>query len=43
MVEDESIFRLAQESAAGELPEKLVSLANQNGGQDNVTVVTIAS
>ena len=43
MVDDESIFRLSQESAAGELPEKLVSLANQNGGQDNVTVVTIAS
>jgi protein phosphatase len=43
MVEDESIFRLSQESSAGELPEKLISLANENGGMDNITVVTIAS
>ena len=42
MVEDEEIFRAAQSAAAGELPEKLVRMANENGGQDNVTVVTIS-
>ncbi|MBQ7540893.1 MAG: Stp1/IreP family PP2C-type Ser/Thr phosphatase [Clostridia bacterium] len=42
MVEDEEIFRAARQTAAGELPEKLVQTANQNGGLDNVTVVTIA-
>ena len=43
MVEDEEILRLAREFPAGELPEQLVSLANRNGGVDNVTVVTIVS
>lgn len=43
MVEDEEIFSLAKQSPAGELPEQLVSLANRNGGLDNVTVVTIVS
>ena len=43
MVEDEAIFRMARESSPGELPEKLVSQANRNGGVDNITVVTIVS
>ena len=43
MVEDEEIFRLAKQTPAGELPDQLVSLANRNGGVDNVTVVTIVS
>ena len=43
MVDDEEIFRLSKEVSAGELPERLVSLANENGGLDNITVVTIAS
>lgn len=43
MVDDEEIFRIAQESSVGELPEKLIAQANRNGGQDNITVVTIAS
>lgn len=43
MVEDETILQLSKEFPAGELPEKLVSLANRNGGLDNITVVTIAS
>ncbi len=43
MVDDEDIFRLSRETAAGELPDKLVDLANENGGADNITVVTIAS
>lgn len=42
MVEDEAIFRASQEASAGELPEKLVQMANENGGQDNITVVTIS-
>lgn len=43
MVEDEEIFSLAKDTPAGELPDQLISLANRNGGVDNVTVVTIVS
>ena len=41
MVEDDAIFDASRQTSAADLPEKLVHMANINGGQDNVTVVTI--
>ena len=40
-VEDEDIFRAVRESGA-ECTDRLVDLANKNGGRDNITVVTIS-
>ncbi|NMP36610.1 MAG: Stp1/IreP family PP2C-type Ser/Thr phosphatase [Clostridiales bacterium] len=41
-VETEDIFRITHESNCYEFAEKLVSLANSNGGSDNITVVAVA-
>ena len=42
LVEDETIRRVAQESATPQLAcEALVSLANERGGTDNITVIIL--
>lgn len=40
MVQEEQIYSLVKEDAQT-APEKLVNLANQSGGYDNITVITI--
>ncbi len=42
-VSDEEIVKITTDSGCFEYAEKLVDLANENGGGDNITVVTIAS
>ncbi len=40
MVDEETIFKVVKENAE-KAPEKLVNLANDAGGYDNITVITI--
>ena len=40
MVEDSTIYKLVKENPET-APEKLVNLANEAGGYDNITVITI--
>jgi len=41
LVEDREIARIAKGDPIGEAPEKLVSLANERGGDDNITVIVV--
>jgi len=41
LVEDAEILRVVAQSPLGEAPERLVELANERGGDDNVTAVVI--
>lgn len=40
MVKEEQIYKMVKENA-NNAPENLVNLANQLGGYDNITVITI--
>jgi protein phosphatase len=41
MVEDAEILQLVQESSLDDAPARLVALANERGGDDNITVVVV--
>lgn len=41
LVDDEEIFHIVEASALEEAPAKLVELANDRGGDDNITVIVI--
>jgi protein phosphatase len=41
MVEDPEILRTVEESDIGEAPRRLVALANERGGDDNITVIVL--
>lgn len=41
MVDDEYIGRALQEADAGDAAERLVQMANDNGGRDNVSVIVV--
>jgi protein phosphatase len=41
LVDDPEILRIADESPIGEAPARLVALANERGGDDNITVIVI--
>lgn len=40
-LEKEEIFKILRENKAENIPEELVKLANERGGSDNITVVTL--
>ncbi len=42
-VETEDIYNITRSSDSGDFADRLVALANENGGKDNITVVTISS
>jgi protein phosphatase len=41
LVEDQEILRVVEESPLAEAPDALVALANDRGGDDNITVIVI--
>jgi protein phosphatase len=41
LVEDAEILHVARESSFGDTPARLIDLANERGGDDNITVVVI--
>lgn len=41
LVEDPEILRIVEESDLGEAPARLVALANERGGDDNITVIVV--
>jgi protein phosphatase len=41
LVEDHEILKIASETPLAEAPERLVALANERGGDDNVTVIVV--
>jgi protein phosphatase len=41
LVEDQEILQLVEEAPLAEAPERLVALANERGGDDNITVIVI--
>ena len=42
MVSDEEIFRIVREEGAlDDHADKLIKLANHNGGKDNITVILV--
>jgi PPM family protein phosphatase len=41
MVEDRELLELAQRNSLEQLPQKLVDVANERGGDDNITVIVV--
>ncbi|GAB4291488.1 MAG: protein-serine/threonine phosphatase PrpC [Myxococcota bacterium] len=41
MIDEEEIYDTIMENRLSETPEKLIDLANEKGGEDNITVITV--